>query len=233
MGTYDGLIRDLDKKEKQAAAPPAPTAVQPAKLKRGTTGKCVRKAGCECEAEGLGDECVWLVPKTTPTAVKEAGGVEAWEHLKPYGYAPGNYMSRCHACCESFAMDKRAITCRRCAEQLAARAAQPATPVAPKTLEALTDVDAFLGEVRAELVRARTKFPGDRIMTIALAEEFGELCKAVLDESAANVRKEAVQTAVMAARVVLDGDGSVREWRAERGLDALATKNGMTLGGAK
>jgi hypothetical protein len=82
-------------------------------------------------------------------------------------------------------------------------------------------VDAFLAEVRAELIRARAKFPGDRIMTIALAEEFGELCKAVLDESAANVRKEAVQTAVMCARVVLDGDGSVNDWRAERGLDPL------------
>lgn len=82
-------------------------------------------------------------------------------------------------------------------------------------------VDAFLAEVRAELIRARSKFPGDRIMTIALAEEFGELCKAVLDEPAANVRREAVQTAVMAARVVLDGDGSVNSWRAERGLDPL------------
>ncbi|MGI9784416.1 hypothetical protein, partial [Pseudomonas aeruginosa] len=80
------------------------------------------------------------------------------------------------------------------------------------------DVETFLNEVRAELVRARSKFPGDRIMTIALAEAFGELCKAVLDEPAANVRKEAVQTAVMAARVVLDGDGSVTAWRAERGL---------------
>jgi hypothetical protein len=82
-------------------------------------------------------------------------------------------------------------------------------------------VDAFLAEVRAELIRARAKFPGDRIMTIALAEEFGELCKAVLDECSANVRKEAVQTAVMCARVVLDGDGSVNDWRAERGLDRL------------
>lgn len=81
--------------------------------------------------------------------------------------------------------------------------------------------EVFLGEVRAELIRARSKFPGDRLMTVALAEEFGELCKAVLDESASNVRKEAVQTAVMAARVVLDGDGSVREWRASRGLDPL------------
>lgn len=81
--------------------------------------------------------------------------------------------------------------------------------------------DAFMVEVRAELQRARAKFPGDRIMCLALAEEFGELCKAVLDESRVNVRKEAVQTAVMAARVALDGDSSVREWREERGLDAL------------
>ncbi|HCL3643162.1 TPA: hypothetical protein N2B14_001903, partial [Pseudomonas aeruginosa] len=88
------------------------------------------------------------------------------------------------------------------------------------------DVETFLDEVRAELLRARSKFPGDRIMTIALAEEFGELCKAVLDEPAANVRKEAVQTAVMAARVVLDGDGSVTAWRAERGLDPLAAAPG-------
>lgn len=83
------------------------------------------------------------------------------------------------------------------------------------------EIEVFLSEVRAELLRARGKFPGDCIMTIALAEEFGELCKAVLDESAARVRKEAVQTAVMAARVVLDGDGSVADWRRERGLDPL------------
>ncbi|MBN9092047.1 hypothetical protein [Pandoraea pnomenusa] len=83
------------------------------------------------------------------------------------------------------------------------------------------DVDVFFDEVKAELRRARAKFPGDRIMTIALAEEFGELCKAVLDEPAAHVRKEAVQTAVMCARVVLDGDGSVNDWRSGKGLDPL------------
>lgn len=82
-------------------------------------------------------------------------------------------------------------------------------------------VEDFLDQVRAELTRARALFPGDRIMTLAMAEEFGELVKAVLDEPAANVRKEAVQTAVMAARVVLDGDGSVDAWRAAKGLDPL------------
>ena len=82
-------------------------------------------------------------------------------------------------------------------------------------------VEQFIEEVRAELTRARAKFPGDRLMCLALAEEFGELCKAVLDEKAENVRKEAVQTAVMCARVVLDGDGSVTDWRAQKGLDKL------------
>lgn len=102
----------------------------------------------------------------------------------------------------------------------AGTAIHPEESEAPAPDEA---VDAFLAEVRGELIRARAKFPGDRIMTIALAEEFGELAKAILDEPAANVRKEAVQTAVMAARVVLDGDGSVAEWRAARGLDPLVT----------
>lgn len=102
----------------------------------------------------------------------------------------------------------------------------PAHHLSPQPQADDPAVDAFLAEVRAELIRARAKFPGDRIMTIALAEEFGELCKAVLDEPAANVRKEAVQTAVMAARVVLDGDSSVTEWRAKRNLDPLV----LTIG---
>ncbi|WP_338577245.1 hypothetical protein V8J38_16540 [Brevundimonas olei] len=82
-------------------------------------------------------------------------------------------------------------------------------------------VEDFLDQVRAELTRARALFPGDLIMTLAMAEEFGELVKAVLDEPSSDVRKEAVQTAAMAARVVLDGDASVNDWRAAKGLDPL------------
>jgi len=54
-----------------------------------------------------------------------------WEHLKSFGYAPGNYMGRCHTCNEIVSdVDKRAITCRPCAEMLYAGKnveAQPAT----------------------------------------------------------------------------------------------------------
>lgn len=45
-----------------------------------------------------------------------------WLHLKPYGYAPGHYMNRCRFCNKVVeGVDKRAITCRPCAE--ASRAA--------------------------------------------------------------------------------------------------------------
>jgi len=44
--------------------------------------------------------------------------IPGWEHLKAYGYAPGNYMSRCYQCDATPVMDKRARTCRPCAEKL-------------------------------------------------------------------------------------------------------------------
>lgn len=41
-----------------------------------------------------------------------------WEHLMAYGYAPGNYMSRCHRCEQVVpGLDKRAITCLPCAQR--------------------------------------------------------------------------------------------------------------------
>ena len=50
---------------------------------------------------------------------------EPREHLKQYGYAPGSYMGRCHACDKiASGVDKRAITCRPCAEVRHAALAQ-------------------------------------------------------------------------------------------------------------
>jgi hypothetical protein len=79
----------------------------------------------------------------------------------------------------------------------------------------------LLDEIVAELARARAKFPGDNVTTLALVEEVGELAKATFSEPRAAVRKEAVQVATMAMRVVLDGDSTLDAWRSAQGLDAL------------
>lgn len=95
----------------------------------------------------------------------------------------------------------------------------------------MQDENQLIIEILAELKRARTKFPGDNVTTLAMAEEAGELATAVFEEPRANVRKEAVQTAVMAMRVILDGDATLRLWRAARGLDPLVP--GERLSGAE
>ena len=73
--------------------------------------------------------------------------------------------------------------------------------------------------IMEELRRARTKFPdqSDLVTLPGLSEEVGELNEAVLDfkyiaaehrkgKTYADVKKEAVQVAVMAIRVALDCD---------------------------
>jgi len=81
-------------------------------------------------------------------------------------------------------------------------------------------------DILAELKRARAKFPGKNVTFAALVEEVGELATATFEESSDRVRKEAVQVAVMAMRMVLDGDHTFDDWRASKGLDALATLTG-------
>lgn len=82
--------------------------------------------------------------------------------------------------------------------------------------------DDLMREISAELTRARTKFPGPNVTFAALVEEVGELATALFEEPRERVRKEAVQVAVMAMRVVLDGDATMDGWRQSKGLDALA-----------
>ena len=91
-----------------------------------------------------------------------------------------------------------------------------------KTEPDQADIDLLLGEIKSELARARAKFPGDNVTMLALMEEVGELAKATFEEPRSAVRKEAVQVAVMAIRVVLDGDCTVRQWRKDKSLDPLS-----------
>ena len=69
-----------------------------------------------------------------------------------------------------------------------------------------TPESALCDEVTAELARARAKFPGANITFAALVGEVGELAIAFFEEEPDRVRKGAIQVAVMAMRMILDGD---------------------------
>lgn len=83
------------------------------------------------------------------------------------------------------------------------------------------EAELLFDEIEDELANARNKFPGKNVTFAALVEEVGELAKATFEEPRANVRKEAVQVAVMAMRMVLDGDHTFDDWRESKNLDPL------------
>jgi hypothetical protein len=85
------------------------------------------------------------------------------------------------------------------------------------SLAELAAVDLFLSEVRAEIFRARRKFPSSDAATVALTEETGELAKACMEESIERVRAEAVQVASTAMRIALEGDVTLDGVRVRRG----------------
>lgn len=95
----------------------------------------------------------------------------------------------------------------------------PRQPTA--TVRKVSPEDRLMLEIMAELTRARTKFPGKNVTFAALVEEVGELATATFSESRDRVRKEAVQVAVMAMRMVLDGDHTFDQWREANSLDPL------------
>lgn len=68
--------------------------------------------------------------------------------------------------------------------------------------------------IAAEVVRARTKFPGNKHLTVALMEEVGELAQAILQDKPKQILKEAVQVAAVAVRIIEEGDAAfdVKDW---------------------
>lgn len=62
-----------------------------------------------------------------------------------------------------------------------------------------------------EMVRARTKFPGPRVLGSALAEEVGEMADAWLRMDPTHCRKEALQVACVAMRIHQEGNVGIGE----------------------
>lgn len=64
-----------------------------------------------------------------------------------------------------------------------------------------------IAALREEMVKARKKFPRNGRLTIALAEELGELAKAELQgRQIREIQKEALQVACVALRIFEEGD---------------------------
>lgn len=72
--------------------------------------------------------------------------------------------------------------------------------------------DLTTNAVRAEVVRARIKFPGSRFLLAALMEEVGELARAILQKKDTDaIEREAIQVAAVAVRIIEEGDPAFDE----------------------
>ncbi len=64
-----------------------------------------------------------------------------------------------------------------------------------------------MNAIGAEVVKARLKFPGREHLMLALAEEHGELAKAILQrEGRDKIEREALQVIAVAIRIIEEGD---------------------------
>lgn len=78
----------------------------------------------------------------------------------------------------------------------------------------MTNVDHLLPdsliwrEIEREVIAAREQYPGNEHRIAALAGEVGELAQALTKgEGKHRIRREAIQVAAMAVRIIEEGDG--------------------------
>ena len=79
--------------------------------------------------------------------------------------------------------------------------------------------DELINEITIELQFAVAKFPENIFIFPALIEDVGELAKALMEESPDRIRAEAIQVAVMAIRIIQEGDRDITQRRIIRGQE--------------
>ena len=74
-------------------------------------------------------------------------------------------------------------------------------------LATMTIPVSVIEDLAAEVMRARTKFPRNRLLTVAALEELGELAAAQLQQRPkAEIRREAIQVMAMMVRIITETD---------------------------
>ena len=80
----------------------------------------------------------------------------------------------------------------------------------------------FLTKVSVEVTKSRRKYPSPDALSLAVAEEAGEVARALTKESAERVYDECVDLAIVAMRLATEGDSFIDKYRSDRGLDNTA-----------
>ena len=76
-------------------------------------------------------------------------------------------------------------------------------------LATLVIPESIIEDVAAEVQRARTKFPRNVNLNIALSEEFGEFAAAQLQGRKGDTYKEGIQVIGLVVRILTEGDASI------------------------
>jgi len=106
--------------------------------------------------------------------------------LRPFGYAPGDYMVRCRQCNkQTFGADKRAIACRPCAEK---RMAEYVPPMLTDHDKAITAAMATHGRLISTYSR---EFLGEAIAAYLAARTDAVLMPRELDDELAEIGSDA------------------------------------------
>ena len=107
------------------------------------------------------------------------------------------------------------IICNRVSQSDTAAASARNTKTGFFNMKAGTDD--LINEITIGLQFAISKFPENIFIFPALIEEVGELAKALMEESPERIRAEAIQVAVMAIRIIQEGDRDITQRRFIRG----------------
>lgn len=163
-------------------------------------------SGCAAEwSEALHTARAALAAQDAPQPAAEP---PEWRHLKAYGYAPGGYMSKCHRCGQTpINMDKRAVTCRPCAEAMHAAAQAAAGSAEPVALHRTLALH-YVAELRRMALNLIGATEHNRHSFIQTAEELADSLEKSIKALAAPQPPAAptqAQVAPVAKRLTVDG----------------------------
>lgn len=128
---------------------------------------------------------VYPAPSAPSFASPAPASSSDWLHLKPYGYAPGGYIGDCRHCrTQQMNLDKRATSCRPCAQAAFDAQASIASGMPPVDRPKIASVEAAILEAHELGLRVtfgKTEVSESGGFGIPLSVHGGDVCAAFID----------------------------------------------------